>query len=66
MRSVQILTDLVFFQHLSQDFIKNIHVILSNSNFSWAGSPLAKKITGQMLAIDGHTENLSMINKEDD
>ena len=29
-------------------------------------SPLAKKITGQMLAIDGHTENLSMINKEDD
>jgi len=29
-------------------------------------SPLAKKITGQMLAIDGHTENLSMINKEAD
>jgi enoyl-[acyl-carrier-protein] reductase (NADH) len=29
-------------------------------------SPLAKKITGQMLTIDGHTENLSMINKEDD
>ena len=29
-------------------------------------SPLAKKITGQMLAIDGHTENLSMINKEGD
>ena len=27
-------------------------------------SPLAKKITGQMLIIDGHTENLSMINKE--
>ena len=27
-------------------------------------SPLAKKITGQMLVIDGHTENLSMINKE--
>ena len=24
-------------------------------------SPLAKKITGQMLVIDGHTENLSMI-----
>ena len=24
-------------------------------------SPLAKKITGQMLIIDGHTENLSMI-----
>jgi NAD(P)-dependent dehydrogenase (short-subunit alcohol dehydrogenase family) len=29
-------------------------------------SPLAKKITGQMLAIDGHTENLSMITKEGD
>ncbi|HJM14880.1 MAG TPA: SDR family oxidoreductase [SAR86 cluster bacterium] len=29
-------------------------------------SPLARKITGQMLAIDGHTESLSMINKEDD
>lgn len=29
-------------------------------------SPLAKKITGQMLIIDGHTENLSMINKEED
>ena len=29
-------------------------------------SPLAKKITGQMLVIDGHTESLSMINKEDD
>jgi hypothetical protein len=28
-------------------------------------SPLAKKITGQMLTIDGHTENLSMINKEE-
>ena len=27
-------------------------------------SPLAKKITGQMLVIDGHTENLSMINRE--
>jgi len=27
-------------------------------------SPLAKNITGQMLIIDGHTENLSMINKE--
>ena len=24
-------------------------------------SPLAKKISGQMLVIDGHTENLSMI-----
>ncbi len=29
-------------------------------------SPLAKKITGQMLVIDGQTESLSMINKEDD
>ena len=27
-------------------------------------SPLAKKITGQMLVIDGHTENLSMIEIE--
>ena len=27
-------------------------------------SPLAKKITGQMLVIDGHTENLSMIEME--
>ena len=27
-------------------------------------SPLASKITGQMLVIDGHTENLTMINKE--
>ncbi len=27
-------------------------------------SPLAKKITGQMLIIDGHTENLSMINED--
>ena len=29
-------------------------------------SPLARKITGQMLVIDGHTENLSVIDKEDD
>ena len=29
-------------------------------------SPLARKITGQMLAIDGHTENLSVIDKEVD
>lgn len=28
-------------------------------------SPLAKKITGQMLVIDGHTENLSMIEMEE-
>ena len=27
-------------------------------------SPLAKKITGQMLVIDGHTENLSMIDED--
>jgi len=29
-------------------------------------SPLAKKITGQMLVIDGHTENLSMIEIEEE
>ena len=29
-------------------------------------SPLARKITGQMLAIDGHTESLSMAKREDD
>ena len=29
-------------------------------------SPLAKKITGQMLIIDGHTENLSMIEIEEE
>ena len=29
-------------------------------------SPLAKKITGQMLVIDGHTENLSMIEMEEE
>ena len=27
-------------------------------------SPLAKKITGQMLVIDGHTETLSMMEKD--
>jgi len=29
-------------------------------------SPLARKITGQMLAIDGHTESLSTAKREDD
>ena len=29
-------------------------------------SPLAKRITGQMLVIDGHTENLSMIEIEEE
>ena len=29
-------------------------------------SPMAKKITGQMLVIDGHTENLSMIEIEEE
>ena len=29
-------------------------------------SPLARKITGQMLVIDGHTENLSVIDIEDE
>ena len=29
-------------------------------------SPLARKITGQMLAIDGHTESLSTVKREDD
>ena len=27
-------------------------------------SPVAKKITGQMLVIDGHTETLSMMEKD--
>lgn len=29
-------------------------------------SPLARKITGQTLTIDGHTENLSMVKREGD
>ncbi len=29
-------------------------------------SPLARKITGQLLVIDGHTENLSMTKREED
>ena len=29
-------------------------------------SPLARKITGQLLVIDGHTENLSMAKREED
>ena len=29
-------------------------------------SPLARKITGQLLVIDGHTENLSMAKRGED